>query len=187
MTSYQIYRELNNEETEVEEETDELKSLFAVMWYGTRKSAALSMTFLYIFVMPVVNLYLAGHLDEPAVLSGIGFGMTLINIILFGVVVGIAEGATSLFSQAYGASKFEEMGIYLMRTKFVCTVYFAISAIIFLNLDKVMTAAGQDQETSKEAARFCKLMIPGVWAGSMFEIMLRFLTSQFHFKITAIV
>ena len=80
-----------------------------------------------------------------------------------------------MMSQAFGAGKKEEVGIYLGRTMFVITLLLVISAIAFSQLDYILIALEFDAETSRIAGRYTFCILPGLWSISMFVAISRFL------------
>ena len=50
-----------------------------------------------------VNVVLAGHLDDPAKLAGVGLGTSLLNVVLFYPMMGMNGAVETLVAQAFGA------------------------------------------------------------------------------------
>ena len=55
--------------------------------------------------------------------------------------------------------------------------------IIYLLSDKILIALDQDPEISIIAKRYCCILIPGIWAQSMFDATRKFLSAQFEIEI----
>lgn len=55
--------------------------------------------------------------------------------------------------------------------------------IIYILSDKILIALNQDAAISIIAKRYCCLMIPGIWAQSMFDATRKFLSAQFETTI----
>lgn len=55
--------------------------------------------------------------------------------------------------------------------------------IIYLLADKILIGLDQDPEISIIARRYCCILIPGIWAQSMFDATRKFLSAQFEIWI----
>jgi len=131
---------------------------------------------LYLLVQ-LTNTYFIGNLNKPALLAGVGMGNMLINVLVFAVTQGLNGALESLCSQAFGAKKYEAVGIFLNRGKIVCTLLFIPVIVLFYYADTILVALHQDAEISKIARLYCLLLIPGVWAQSMFDATRRYLSA----------
>jgi len=75
-----------------------------------------------------------GRLGDSELSAGAGLGLFLTNIIALGVGLGFVDASGGFISQSYGSGKFEECGLYLMRTKLVTTVLMLTCAVVFLKM-----------------------------------------------------
>jgi MATE family multidrug resistance protein len=55
--------------------------------------------------------------------------------------------------------------------------------LIFLSVDEILIALKQEPEISQIARRYCCILIPGIWAQSMFDATRKFLSAQFEICI----
>ena len=55
--------------------------------------------------------------------------------------------------------------------------------IIYVLSDKILIALEQDAEIAVIARRYCCILIPGIWAQSMFDATRKFLSAQFEIYI----
>ena len=94
---------------------------------------------LYLFVM-LSNTYFIGNLNQPALLAGVGMGNMMINVLCFAVTQGINGALETLVSQSFGASKYQECGIFLNRGKVVVTLIMIPLIIIYVLSDKILIA-----------------------------------------------
>ena len=53
--------------------------------------------FFYMFVQ-LINTYYIGHLDEPALIAGVGMGNMLINVLAFAIMQGLNGALETLIS-----------------------------------------------------------------------------------------
>jgi MATE family multidrug resistance protein len=86
----------------------------------------------------------------------------------------------TLISQSYGAGKFEECGVFLNRGKVVATLVMIPIIIIYIFADSILIALDQDPTIAVIAKRYCCVLIPGIWAQSMFDATRKFLSAQFE-------
>ena len=110
-------------------------------------------------------------------------GNMLVNVLCFAVIQGLNGALETLVSQSYGAGKFEECGIFLNRGKIVASLVMIPIIIIYLLSDKILIGLDQDPVISKIAKRYCCIMIPGIWAQSMFDATRKFLSAQFEIQV----
>ena len=66
-------------------------------------------------------------------------------------------------------------GVYLNRGRFVTTVLMLPITVIFMNTESLLIAMKQDPAISLIASNYCCMMIPGIWAVTMFDATRRFL------------
>ena len=94
---------------------------------------------LYLLVQ-LSNTYFIGNLNEPTLLGGVGMGNMLINVLSFAVIQGLNGALETFVSQAFGAGKFEQCGVYLNRAKYVATLIMIPIIIIYIFSDKILIA-----------------------------------------------
>ena len=137
---------------------------------------------LYLLVQ-LTNTWFIGNLNEPALLAGVGMGNMLINVLCFAVIQGLNGALETLVSQSFGAQKYEQCGIFLTRGKVVATILMVPIIILYLFSDKILIALEQDPAISEIAKRYCCILIPGIWAQSMFDATRKFLSAQFEIMV----
>lgn len=158
-------------------------SLIECFWLVTKMSIPLVVGMLLYLMVMLTNTYFIGNLNEPVLLAGVGMGNMLINVLCFAVTQGLNGALETLVSQSYGAKKFPQCGIYLNRGKVVSTLILIPIVIIYALSDKILIALDQDPAISILARRYCCILIPGIWAQSMFDATRKFLSAQFEIWI----
>ena len=158
-------------------------TMLQCFWVVTKMSIPLVVGMLLYLMVMLTNTYFVGNLNEPRLLAGVGMGNMLINVLCFAVTQGLNGALETLVSQSYGARKFEACGIYLNRGKVVSTMIMIPIVIIYLLSDKILIALDQDPAISIIARRYCCILIPGIWAQSMFDATRKFLSAQFEIWI----
>ena len=104
-------------------------------------------------------------------------GNMLVNVLCFAVVQGLNGALETLVSQSYGAHKYEACGIYLNRGKLVATIVMIPIIVIYCNAERILVGLHQNREISAIAQRYVCLIIPGIWAQSMFDATRKFLSA----------
>ena len=132
----------------------------------------------YLMVM-LVNTYYIGHLNNPVLLAGVGMGNMLINVLCFAVTQGMNSALESFVSHSFGAGKYDKCGILLNRGKFVSSMVMVPLIIIYIFSEEILVALHQDRAISHIAKRYCCILIPGIWAQSMFDATRKFCSAQF--------
>lgn len=100
-------------------------------------------------VVQLVSTYFIGHLNEAVLISGVGMGNMLINVLAFATINGLNGALESLISNSYGASKNtssmsenqrlrRQVGIFYNRGRFVSSMVMIPIALIFIFSDKLL-------------------------------------------------
>ena len=167
-----------------EVEFDENMTILQCFWVVTKMAAPIILgLFVFIFITNI-NIYFIGGTDDAKLLAGVGMGNALINVFAFSVTQGLNGAIETFVSSSFGAGKYEECGIFLNRGKFICTVVLIPFFIIFAVSDLLLIALGQDPTVSTIARNYCCILIPGIWAQTMFDTTQKFLNAQFQIAIT---
>lgn len=139
----------------------------------------------------MINIYFVGHTNDAVLMSGVGMGNMLINVLAFAVMQGLNGALETLVSRNYGLSNDmskltsyrkqarRECGILHNRGRFVVSCMMVPIVVIFIFSDTILIALGQDAAVAKIAKTYVSLMIPGVWAMGQFDSTKKFLSSQF--------
>lgn len=152
-------------------------------WLTTKAAMALALSMGLTQSIYLGNTFIIGNMNDPTLLAGVGLGNALINVLTLSTAIGVIENSATYMSQSYGSGNLKECGIYLNKTKEVCTMITAIYGLIAIWLDKILIAAGQDEGTSKMAQHYCLWLVPSVWFGLMFECSVRFLSCQLLLRL----
>jgi len=59
------------------------------------------------FSVNLISLYFIGNLNDPDLLAGAGLGISLNNVIAFGVSLGFIDSGSAFMSQSYGSGMLE--------------------------------------------------------------------------------
>ena len=139
--------------------------------------------------MQLINTYYVGHLNNAALLAGVGMGNMLINVLAYSIMQGLNGAIETLVSQSFGASNNEmksdryrtdmrkQCGLIFNRGRFVATSVMVPIIIIFALSDKILVGLGQNPEVSHISRDYVTILIPGVWALGQFDATKRFLSA----------
>lgn len=120
------------------------------------------MSLLLGMVQENVNMIFLGHLNQPALVAGVGLGNVITNVFGFSLIVGLNGALETLVSQAYGAKNLHLCGIYLNRGRFVILAMFIPSVAILMQTEKIFVMTGQDPEVSRLAGEYVIAYLPGL-------------------------
>lgn len=99
-------------------------------------------------LMEVINLSMIGHLNNPAMVAGVGMGNMTINMLGLSIIVGFNSALDTLISQSAGAGKLELCGVFRNRGMFfVCLLLIPITCILLHSYD-ILVAIGQHPEVA---------------------------------------
>ena len=90
-------------------------------------------------------MYFAGHLNDTAMLAGIGLGNMSFNLFMASNFESFNSAIDVLGPQAYGAGNLRLLGIYLNRGRLISILVFIPSLAILMNVCTLYRATGQDE------------------------------------------
>ena len=127
------------------------------------------------FFVQLINTYYMGHLEDTALMAGIGMGNMLINVFCFAITNGLNGALETLVSQSFGSKRYRECGIYLSRGRIIVSIILVPIMLIFVLSDQILVAIGQDPRVSYLAKQYTTIMLPGVWAMTQFDAIRKFM------------
>ena len=80
--------------------------------------------------------------------------------------------------QAYGAGRYDLLGVVLQRALLLLTLVAAAVALLWTQMEGVLLALGQDGAIAHQCARFLVRAIPALWFTGVFEALKRYLMAQ---------
>ncbi|PSS04701.1 Protein DETOXIFICATION like [Actinidia chinensis var. chinensis] len=119
----------------------------------------------------------AGHLGNLE-LAAASLGNQGIQLFAYGLMLGMGSAVETLCGQAYGAHKYEMLGIYLQRSTIVLTVTGLPLAVIYLLSEKILLLLGQSTAVATQAAIFVYGLIPQIFAYAINFPIQKFLQAQ---------
>ncbi|CCH43239.1 putative membrane protein [Wickerhamomyces ciferrii] len=160
-----------------------LKTSFNLETRSLTKSAApLIVTFLLQNSLSLASIFSVGHIGKSE-LAGITLGSMTANITGFAAIQGLTTCLDTLCSQAFGAGKFELVGLNFLRCSiFAITCFLPISIIWIFGSEFLLSFIVPDPELIKIASNYLRVVCWGMPGFIFFECGKRFLQCQgiFH-------
>ncbi|KAI5591461.1 hypothetical protein BDE02_04G081600 [Populus trichocarpa] len=128
-------------------------------------------------LLQVVSLMMAGHLGELS-LSGVSIGGSFAGVTGFSLLFGLAGGLETLCGQAYGAGQYQKFGTYTYCAIISLLPICVPVSILWIFMDRILIAIGQDPEISTVACRYATCLIPALFAYAVLQSLLRYYQSQ---------
>ncbi len=129
-----------------------------------------------IWTMPVFFL---GRNLPPANLGAYSLGNMFCNFTGNALIQGFLSNMDTHLSQAFGAKKFVRYQIVTKRNFLICSILAVVIGFIWFFVPEVFfQAIGVQDDVSKLAIQFCRIMILSVWPIFAGEVLHRFLANQ---------
>ncbi|RHN75076.1 putative multi antimicrobial extrusion protein [Medicago truncatula] len=93
-------------------------------------------------------------------------------------VVGLSGALETLCGQGFGAKEYHKLGIYLQSSCIISFIFSIIISIIWFYTEPILVLLHQSQDIARTAALYMKFLIPGLFAYSILQNLLRFLQTQ---------
>ncbi|KAH3680037.1 hypothetical protein WICMUC_000574 [Wickerhamomyces mucosus] len=162
-------------------------NLFLEMQNLTFNSIPLMITFILQNSLSLTSIFIVGHIGKLE-LAGITLGSMTANITGLAALQGLATCLDTLCSQAYGAGKFELVGIQVIRCfTFAITCFIPIAILWWGYSFQILNLFIKDSELITIASNYLKIVSFGIPGFILFEVSKRFLQSQGVFHASSIV
>ncbi|KAJ0472093.1 putative multi antimicrobial extrusion protein [Helianthus annuus] len=173
--SVELERVLNDTETPL------IKRLVA--------ASRIELNLLYKLAAPAVMVYLinnamsistrifCGHLGNLE-LAAASLGNQGIQLFAYGLMLGMGSAVETLCGQAFGARKYNMLGVYLQRSAIVLLVTAIPITIIYVFCKPILISLGQSPSMASAASLFVYGLIPQVFAYAINFPIQKFLQAQ---------
>ncbi|XP_045805619.1 protein DETOXIFICATION 40-like [Trifolium pratense] len=148
----------------------ELKLLFII-------AAPAVFVYLINYVMSMSTQILSGHLGTLE-LAAASLGNTGIQIFAYGLMLGMGSAVETLCGQAFGAEKFDMLGLYLQRSTILLTITGFFLTVIYIFSEQILILIGQSPRIASAAALFVYGLIPQIFAYAINFPIQKFLQAQ---------
>lgn len=118
-----------------------------------------------------------GHLGNLE-LAAASLGNNGIQIFAYGLMLGMGSAVETLCGQAYGAHKYEMLGVYLQRSTILLTVTGLLLTVIYVFAKDLLLVLGETTAIASAAAVFVYGLIPQIFAYACNFPIQKFLQAQ---------
>ncbi|XP_057455819.1 protein DETOXIFICATION 40-like [Lotus japonicus] len=129
------------------------------------------------YVMSMSTQIFSGHLGNLE-LAAASLGNTGIQVFAYGLMLGMGSAVETLCGQAYGAKKFEMLGIYMQRSTVLLSLAGVVLTVIYIFSEPILIFLGESPRIAKAAALFVYGLIPQIFAYSLNFPIQKFLQAQ---------
>ncbi|KAK3039709.1 hypothetical protein RJ639_027050 [Escallonia herrerae] len=154
-----------------------------------RMASWIELKLLYRLAAPAVMVYLinnamsmstrifAGQLGNLQ-LAAASLGNQGIQLFCYGLMLGMGSAVETLCGQAYGAQRYEMLGVYLQRATVVLTLTGLPVTVLYLFSGKLLLLLGEPTAVANAAAVFVFGLIPQIFAYAINFPIQKFLQAQ---------
>ncbi|XP_024977241.1 protein DETOXIFICATION 27-like [Cynara cardunculus var. scolymus] len=136
------------------------------------------------FTMNVVTQAFAGHLGDIE-LAAITISTSVIVGFNFGLLLGMASALETLCGQAFGAKRYNMIGIYMQRSWIVLFICCLITLPLYIFATPILKALGQPDDIAELSGKASLWLIPQHFTFALLFPMQRFLQSQLKTPVLA--
>ncbi|KAL5730784.1 Protein DETOXIFICATION 40 [Ranunculus cassubicifolius] len=129
------------------------------------------------YVMSMSTQIMCGHLGNRE-LAAASLGNTGVQVFAYGLMLGMGSAVETLCGQAYGARKYNMLGVYLQRSTILLMLTGIPLAIIYIFSKPLLILLGQSPEIASAAAIFVYGLIPQIFAYAANFPISKFMQSQ---------
>lgn len=148
----------------------ELKTLF-------RLAAPACIVYLLNNVVSMSTQIFCGHLGNIE-LAASSLGNNGIQLLAYGLMLGMGSAVETLCGQAYGAHKHEMLGIYLQRSTILLMATGIPLMLIYIFCKPILLFLGESEDVASAAALFVYGLIPQIFAYAANFPIQKFLQAQ---------
>ncbi|KAJ7948128.1 Protein DETOXIFICATION [Quillaja saponaria] len=155
------------------------------IWLATRVewktlfqlAAPAIVVYLLNFLTSMSSQIFCGHLGNLE-LAAANLGNTGIQVFAFGLMLGMGSAVETLCGQAYGAHKYEMLGIYLQRSTILLMVTGIPLTVLYIFSKQILILLGESTSIASAAAVFVYGLIPQIFAYAANFPIQKFLQAQ---------
>ncbi|KAJ0051481.1 hypothetical protein Pint_02039 [Pistacia integerrima] len=129
---------------------------------GSKNRVPRCLLYMINYAMSMSTQIFCGHLGTLE-LAAASLGNTGIQIFAYGLMLGMGSAVETLCGQAYGARKYEMLGIYLQRSTILLTLTGILLTFIYVFSKPILILLGESPEIASAAAVFVYGLIPQVF------------------------
>ncbi|XP_058094179.1 protein DETOXIFICATION 40-like [Magnolia sinica] len=154
-----------------------------------RSATWIELKLLFYLAAPAVTVYMinylmsmstqifSGHLGNLE-LAAASLGNTGIQIFAYGLMLGMGSAVETLCGQAFGARKFDMLGVYLQRSTVLLLLTAIPLTVIYIFSKPILILLGESSKIAAAAAVFVYGLIPQIFAYACNFPIQKFLQAQ---------
>ncbi|KAF6168069.1 hypothetical protein GIB67_011454 [Kingdonia uniflora] len=154
-----------------------------------RSATVVELKLLFFLAAPAVIVYMinylmsmstqifSGHLGNLE-LAAASLGNTGIQVFAYGLMLGMGSAVETLCGQAYGAGKYDMLGVYLQRSTILLMATGVPLTLIYIFSKPILILLGESSAIASAAAVFVYGLIPQIFAYSANFPIQKFLQAQ---------
>ncbi|KAL6840665.1 hypothetical protein ACP4OV_029529 [Aristida adscensionis] len=146
-------------------------------WAQLKFAAPMVLTSVSLYGIPLVSVMFSGHLGDVD-LAGATLGNSWAAVTGYVLVNGLSGALETLCGQAYGAQMYRMLGLYLQSSLIIAAAASVLISVLWCFTGPLLLCLRQDPEVSRAAAVFVRYQVPGLFAYSFMQCLLRFLRTQ---------
>ncbi|XP_074270118.1 protein DETOXIFICATION 40-like isoform X2 [Silene latifolia] len=128
-------------------------------------------------VISVSTQIFCGHLGNLE-LAAASLGNTGIQVLAYGLMLGMGSAVETLCGQAYGANKYDMLGIYMQRSTILLTVTAIPLTMVYIFSKDILLILGEPEDIASMAQIFILGLIPQIFAYACNFPIQKFLQAQ---------
>lgn len=129
------------------------------------------------YLMSMSTQVFAGHLGNLE-LAASSLGNNGIQTFAYGLLIGMGSAVETLCGQAYGAQKYEMLGIYLQRSVILLSATSLLLTFVYIFSKPFLMVLGESPQIASAAAVFIYGLIPQIFAYALNFPIQKFLQAQ---------
>ncbi|XP_012478848.1 protein DETOXIFICATION 40 [Gossypium raimondii] len=129
------------------------------------------------YLMSMSTQIFSGHLGNLE-LAAASLGNTGIQVFAYGLMLGMGSAVETLCGQAFGAHKYDMLGIYLQRSAVLLTFTGILLTLIYVFSKPILLLLGESPDIASAAAIFVYGLIPQIFAYALNFPIQKFLQAQ---------
>lgn len=128
-----------------------------------RLAAPAVIVYMVNYVMSMSTQIFSGHLGNLE-LAAASLGNNGIQTFAYGLMLGMGSAVETLCGQAYGAGKYDMLGVYMQRSVVLLAATGVPLAVIYAFSRPILVFLGQSPEIAKAASVFVYGLVPQIFA-----------------------
>lgn len=128
-------------------------------------------------VVSVSTQIFCGHLGNLE-LAASSLGNNGVQVLAYGLMLGMGSAVETLCGQAFGANKYEMLGVYMQRSMILLTLTGIPLTVIYIFSKDILLLLGEPEEIASLARLFIYGLIPQIFAYAWNFPIQKFLQSQ---------